>query len=249
MLFFKYSSLYIWFWIVYLRFDNFVLMELKIKIGEEIRAVCPGFNLAAIYCKVKNTKFNDELWLEINEFINHFSSTSSMADIKKIPAIEATREVYKKLGKDPNRYRPSGEALCRRLLKGQGLYQIDTLVDLINLVSLKTGYSIGGFDADKIEGNLRLGVGKADEPFEAIGRGMMNIDGLPVYRDSVGGIGNPSSDEERTKITPGTKHLLMLINGYSGCEGLDEAVEYSINLLKKYADADQIKISLLIGNE
>jgi DNA/RNA-binding domain of Phe-tRNA-synthetase-like protein len=166
-----------------------------------------------------------------------------MEDIKNRPAIEATRMVYKKLGKDPNRYRPSGEALCRRLLKGQGLYQIDTLVDLINLVSLKTGYSIGGFDADKIEGNLELGVGKQNEPFEAIGRGTMNIEGLPVYRDSIGGIGNPSSDEERTKISAETTHLLLLINGYSGMEGLSEAVEYSINLLKKYAQAYEIKYS------
>ncbi|MDD3188415.1 MAG: phenylalanine--tRNA ligase beta subunit-related protein [Fermentimonas sp.] len=222
-------------------------MKLKITIGEEILDVCPSFHLVAIICKVKNTKYNDELWREIDKFIEHFPSSSSMTDIKKRPAIEATRKVYKQLGKDPNRYRPSGEALCRRILKGQGLYQIDTLVDLINLISLKTGYSIGGFDADKIEGNLRLGVGIADEPFEAIGRGKMNIEGLPVYRDSIGGIGNPSSDEERTKISLETVHLLMLINGYSGKEGLNEATDYSIDLLKKYAYADQIKIRSVNG--
>lgn len=239
---FKYSSLYISFWFVYLRLDNFALMELKIIIGEEILKVCPGFQLAAIDCKVKNNVFNEELWQEIDIFIKQFSSSYILSDIKNRPAIRSTREVYKKLGKDPNRYRPSGEALCRRILKGQGLYQIDTLVDLINLVSLKTGYSIGGFDADKIKGNLRLGIGRAEEPFEAIGRGMMNIEGLPVYRDSIGGIGNPSSDEERTKITSETVHLLMLINGYSGSDGLKEATEYSIDLLKKYADADLINI-------
>ena len=199
--------------------------------------------MAAIECKVKNSTYNNELWDEINNFTSHFIQHYKMEDIKKRPTIEATRIVYKKLGKDPNRYRPSGEALCRRLIKGQGLYQIDTLVDLINLVSLKTGYSIGGFDADKIEGNLVMGVGKPNEPFEAIGRGTMNIEGLPVYRDSIGGIGNPSSDEERTKITADTTKLLMLINGYSGIEGLNEAVEYSINLLKKYAQAYEINYS------
>ena len=199
--------------------------------------------MAAIECKVKNSTYNNEIWDEINNFPSHFIQHYKMEDIKKRPTIEATRIVYKKLGKDPNRYRPSGEALCRRLIKGQGLYQIDTLVDLINIVSLKTGYSIGGFDADKIEGNLVLGVGKPNEPFEAIGRGTMNIEGMPVYRDSIGGIGNPSSDEERTKITADTTKLLMLINGYSGIEGLNEAVEYSINLLKKYAHAYEINYS------
>ena len=220
-------------------------MDIKISISEDVLEVCPHFHMAAIECKVKNSTYNNELWDEINNFTSHFIQHYKMEDIKKRPTIEATRIVYKKLGKDPNRYRPSGEALCRRLIKGQGLYQIDTLVDLINLVSLKTGYSIGGFDADKIEGNLVLGVGKPNEPFEAIGRGTMNIEGMPVYRDSIGGIGNPSSDEVRTKITADTTKLLMLINGYSGIEGLNEAVEYSTILLKKYAKAYRITCNFI----
>ena len=203
--------------------------------------------MAAIACKVKNSVYNKELWTKIDHISSHFIQNFKMEDIKKRSSIEATRKVYKKLGKDPNRYRPSGEALCRRLLKGQGLYQINTLVDLINLVSLKTGYSIGGFDADKIAGNLILGVGKADEPFKAIGRGTMNIEGLPVYRDSIGAIGNPSSDEERTKITAETSNLLMLINGYSGKEGLNEAVEYSTDLLKNYAEAYRISFNIRLS--
>ena len=84
-----------------------------------------------------------------------------------------------KIRKDPNRYRPAGEALSRRILKGQPLYRIDTLVDLINLLSLKTGYSIGGFDDEQIKGDLVLGIGVADEKFAAIGRGQLNIEGLP----------------------------------------------------------------------
>ncbi|MFY9597736.1 MAG: phenylalanine--tRNA ligase beta subunit-related protein, partial [Dysgonamonadaceae bacterium] len=146
------------------------------------------------------------------------------------------------LGKDPNRYRPSAEALCRRIVKGIELYRINTLVDLINLLSLKTGYSIGGFDADKIRGNLTLGVGKAGEKFEGIGRGLLNIEGLPVYRDEQGGIGTPTSDEERTKIDSDTSHLLMIINAYSGKQGLPEAVDYGVELLKKYAHAQEITV-------
>lgn len=204
--------------------------------------VCPGFCFAAIQCKVKNARFNEKLWEEIDRFSTDFRENYAIADLNKRPAILATRQVYKTLGKDPNRYRPSAEALCRRILKGMELYQIDVLVDLINLVSLKTGYSIGGFDADKIQGNLILGVGKENEPFEAIGRGLLNIEGLPVYRDEMGGIGTPTSDEERTKITADTTNLLMIINGYSGKEGLKEAVEYSIELLKEFAEAKDFSI-------
>lgn len=214
---------------------------MKITIREEIYRVCPSFKLAAIDCEVKNSAHSPELWEEITAFCNDFSTRFAMEDINKRPAIQATRQAYKLLGKDPNRYRPSAEALCRRVIKGMELYRIDTLVDIINLVSLQTGYSIGGFDADKIQGDLTLRVGRANEPFEAIGRGMLNIEGLPVYRDEMGGIGTPTSDEERTKISLETTHLLMLINGYSGEVGLKEAVHYSVELLEKYAEVRNVK--------
>ena len=101
---------------------------------------------------------------------------------------------------------------------------------------MKYGYSIGGFDADKIQGDLILGVGKADEKFKAIGRGLLNIEGLPIYRDNIGGIGTPTSDEERTKILLETTNLLIIINGYSGKSGLAEVTEYAKGLIKKFAN-------------
>lgn len=219
------------------------MRKIDFEISDAILRACPDFRLAAISCKVKNNDYNEELWKEINHFSAQFASSNSMEKVKRQPAIRATREAYRRLGKDPNRYRPSAEALCRRILKGQELYQINTLVDLINLVSLKTGYSIGGFDLDRIEGNLILGVGEANERFEAIGRGLLNIEGLPVYRDDKGGIGTPTSDEERTKITTNTAHLLMIINAYSGEEGLQEAVAYSINQLNRFVDATSVDVT------
>lgn len=210
-----------------------------ITVSAEIKEVCPHFAGAAIYAEVRNTLFCKGLWEEINAFAQELVATDTLEEIKKNPAIAATRTVYKRCGKDPGRYRPSAEALRRRLLRNIPLYQIDTLVDLINLVSLRTGYSIGGFDADLIEGGqLVLGVGKAGEPFEAIGRGILNIEGLPVYRDAKGGIGTPTSDEERTKMGLGTTHILALINGYSGSEGLKTAVGMTQELLRKYAASD-----------
>jgi DNA/RNA-binding domain of Phe-tRNA-synthetase-like protein len=216
---------------------------ISLSVSDQIYAACPHFAFASIECKVVNSLMNDELWKEIHNAERELQCKYKTEDINKIPAIQATRLAYKLLGKDPNRYRPSAEALCRRIVKGMGIYQIDTLVDLINLVSIKTGYSIGGFDADKIQGDLlTLGVGQKEEHFEAIGRGVLNIEGLPVYRDSIGGIGTPTSDEERTKISAETSHLLLVINGYSAKEGLPEAVEWMVELLKRYAQASGIVI-------
>jgi len=153
--------------------------------------------------------------------------------------IAATRRVYKACGKDPSRYRPASEALIRRMLQGKELYQINTLVDLINLASIAYGYSIGGFDADKFVGDtLTLGIGKEGEPYEGIGRGMINIAGLPVYRDAQGGVGTPTSDNERTKIELQTARLAVLINGYDGNETNVRAnAEFILSLLRKYCNS------------
>ncbi|MCI1647286.1 MAG: hypothetical protein LKI39_04275 [Bacteroides sp.] len=210
-----------------------------ITVSKEIKKACPTFKGAAVYAKVTNTAFSKGLWEEITAFTRDLTTGTKLEDIKNQPAIAATREAYKRCGKDPGRYRPSAEALRRRLMRGLELYQIDTLVDLINLVSLRTGYSIGGFDADKIQGtDLELGIGKANEPFEGIGRGVLNIEGLPVYRDSVGGIGTPTSDNERTKMELETKHILAIVNGYSGKKGLQEAAELIQKLLIAYATSN-----------
>lgn len=211
----------------------------NITVSEEIKKACPGFKGAAVFAEVTNTAFCEGLWKEIDDFTQELTTTTQTDDIKLQPAIAATREAYKRCGKDPSRYRPSAEALRRRLMRGLALYQIDTLVDLINLVSLRTGYSIGGFDADKIDGtDLELGIGRAEEPFEGIGRGVLNIEGLPVYRDRVGGIGTPTSDNERTKMGLETRHILAIVNGYSGQEGLKEAGEMIQELLMKYTSSD-----------
>lgn len=214
-----------------------------ITVSEEIKNRCPEYRGAAVYAEVNNTPFSEGLWQEIDAFTAELRTTETTESIKQQPVIAATREAYKRCGKDPSRYRPSAEALRRRLMRGLELYRIDTLVDLINLVSLRTGHSIGGFDADKIQGEqLELGIGKADEPFEGIGRGPLNIEGLPVYRDALGGIGTPTSDHERTKMDVQTRHILAIINGYNGEEGLQEAAEMTQDLLRKYAGAAEVSI-------
>ena len=213
---------------------------MKIIVSQEIEQVCLGFIGAAVEAQVMNTPYCEELWKEIHALGEEYRSTLTTESIKQLSAIEATRRVYKVCGKDPSRYRPAAEALMRRMLQGKELYQIDTLVDLINLASIRFGYSIGGFDADKFHGDtLTLGVGKKDEPYEGIGRGQINIEGLPVYRDATGGVGTPTSDHERTKIDIHTTHLLTLINGYDGNEEQVTAnAQFIQSLLRKYCNSD-----------
>ena len=211
---------------------------IHIQCSEEIKQACPEFRGMALEAMVTNTSYSDELWQEIERFTMEYREKYTVDSIKEMPSIQATRTAYKRCGKEPSRYRPSGEALCRRLLRGLELYRVDTIVDLINLVSIASGYSIGGFDADKFEGDtLTLGIGRAGEPYEGIGRGELNIEGMPVYRDAVGGVGTPTSDNERTKLSLETTHLLAIVNGYDGDTAhLQETIDYMKALLEKYAD-------------
>lgn len=217
---------------------------IHIQLTPAISSICPEFKGVALAANVRNTTYNTLLWADIDNQLTQLRTRYTIESLKQHPIIQATRTAYKHCGKDPSRYRPAAEALVRRVLQGHSLYQISTLVDLINLVSVVTGYSIGGFDADKIQGEtLSLGIGMEGEPYEGIGRGTFNIANLPVYRDASGGIGTPTSDHERTKLELNTTHFLALINGYEGDEEqLDTAATYMQQLLTKYASATAIEI-------
>ena len=214
---------------------------MKVIVSNEIERVCPGFVGACVEADVVNTPYCEGLWEEIRALGEQYKATLTTESLKEMSGIAATRRVYKACGKDPSRYRPASEQLIRRMLQGKELYQIDTLVDLINLASIRFGYSIGGFDASKFVGDtLTLGIGRAGEPYEGIGRGMLNIEGLPVYRDTVGGVGTPTSDNERTKITIDTRHLVVLINGYDGNEEQVRAnAEFILDLVRRYCQTQE----------
>lgn len=217
---------------------------MDIIIEQVIKGIAPDFKSVTIEADVENSPTSDELWNEITAEAQRIASIFSLPEINKRPGIAATRAAYKALGKEPNRYRPSSEALCRRAVKGMELYRINSLVDIINLISMRSGYSIGGFDADNIDGDsLSLGVGLEGEVFNAIGRGLLNISDMPIYRDRTGGIGTPTSDEERTKLTLGTRRLLMCINIYGVEMPIDETIIFSSSLLERYCNARNIKVT------
>lgn len=217
---------------------------MNIIISEEIKQAASALQVVTVEADVVNGETSDELWQELETEMARVASTYKMEQVNKRAGIVATRAAYKTLGKEPNRYRPSSEALCRRAVKGLPLYRINALVDLINIISMRSGYSIGGFDADKIVGDeLVLGVGREGEDFEAIGRGQLNIACLPVYRDKAGGIGTPTSDVERTKLSTDTTKLLMCINIYGEEMPIDDTIKYTIYLIEKYSNAQNIIVT------
>jgi len=215
---------------------------MQITINEKIKQAAPNIQLGIIEAKISFTKFKADLWKEIDKEVERISRMTSEA-IKEIPSIHSTREAYKKLGKEPSRYRPSAEALHRRIVKGKGMYKISTPVDIINLSSLKTGYSIGGYDANKINGDIEFGKGKADAEYKAIGRGIMNVENLPVFFDETGAFGSPTSDSERTMITEKCKNIILLVMNFGGHIDFKDSLEYISELLKNYCLAEDVVIN------
>lgn len=214
----------------------------EIALSKQLVDKVPEIVLSCIECEVKFQDRNNELWDEIELKIKELNNRLRVEDISNISAISASRRAYKKCGKDPARYRLSAEALLRRILKRGKIYQVNNVVDLLNLVSVSTGFSIGGYDADMIEGKITFGIGEKDEPYEGIGRGQLNIESMPVFRDAKGAFGTPTSDSVRTCVTDATSRFLMIIIAYEPSKILMEATNMAQQLLTKYAGAKSFEL-------
>ncbi|NOZ36407.1 MAG: hypothetical protein GXO80_14055 [Chlorobi bacterium] len=215
----------------------------KINISDTIKKAVPNIKLGLLSADVVFEKENKELQNAVNEEIKRIFNIS-IDTVKEISKIKSSREAYKALGKEPARYRLSVEALHRRIIKGKGIYQISNLVDTINLASIKTGYSIGGYDEAKIKGDILFDLGKAGEDYEAIGRGKMNIENLPVFRDDVSAFGSPTSDSVRTMITENTSRIFLIVINFGGHENFDAELNETADLFGKFCSAKNIEIKI-----
>lgn len=216
-----------------------------ITISGEIRQRVPGIQLYCIESAVTVRDTPEELWQLILDRCRYLNETLQLEEISSLPAVRASRQAYKSTGKDPARYRLSAEALLRRAVKEKDLYRINNVVDLLNLVSITTGFSIGGYDASRIRGSVDFGIGRNDEPYTGIGRGPLNIGGLPVFRDDLGPFGSPTSDSERTSVNDDTQQFLMVIIGFGAHEHLSKAGEMACELMKKYAGSSIPEIKII----
>ena len=214
----------------------------KISISEELAVKVPGIQLLCISCEVVYEEVNTLLWTEIEAEIARIATAVTIEKISGMPAIAASRSAYKACGKDPARYRLSAEALLRRVVNRNELYQVCNVVDALNLVSITTGFSIGGYDNEKIGGEVVFGIGNSGEPYSGIGRGDLNIEGMPVFRDEAGAFGTPTSDSVRTSVTASTRNFLMVIIDFAGTAVLDKASVLACSLLEKYAQADRFEM-------
>lgn len=222
------------------------MKRIKIEISPEVAAAAPNLKIVKLQAEVTNGETTPELEAELSGLCKKIAGSYSIGQINRRPGIAATRAAYKAMGKDPNRYRPSQEQMMRRIVSGKNLYFISALVDVCNYVSVASGYSIGAFDSEKIDGEtLTLGIGRNGEPYEGIGRGPLNIEGLPVYRDRTGGVGTPTSDNERTKTDLATRSLTVCINVYGEDMPAAEVAAMYADMLRRYCGATEVDVEII----
>jgi len=183
-------------------------MEVNISIDESLKQIirlgCVQFD------QVKVTTRHEAIVNENDELVMALRARySSPADAME--KLNITRSLYRNIGIDPTKNRSSSEALLRRVLKGNTLYQVNSIVDICNLCSLNLLLSLGLYDVDSIKGRIKLRLGKKGESYDGIRKEQVNVTGRFTLIDDLGPFGNPSADSARTMITESTTHLLFVI--------------------------------------
>jgi DNA/RNA-binding domain of Phe-tRNA-synthetase-like protein len=162
-----------------------------------------------------------------------------------LPAVATTRAAYKALGKDPARYRPAAEALLRRVVQGKGLFRVSNVIDVNNLLSLESGFSIGTYDAARLVPPLVFRRGRTGESYEGIGRGALNLEGLPVLADLTGPFGSPTSDSVRSMVVTTTTRITMVIIGFRPAVVKAALLERAQKLLETHCRARSLTAQLV----
>ena len=217
-------------------------MRKELRIDEEMKKLWPATRVGCLQYRVKVEKKNEELWEYLKKDI--FRKTKDEIfdyGVNEIPNIKESRAAYKAFGKDPSRYRVSSEALIRRIGQGKGLYEVNTVVDVNNLISIESGFSAGSYDVEKLGDRLVFRIGKKGETYQGIGKDEVNIEALPVLSDEEGAIGSSTSDSRRAMITEDAREVLTLIYSFSDNQDLEKAMESGKKYLEAYAKAEEIQ--------
>ena len=217
---------------------------MNITVDNYLKNNC-NVNIGYITYTTNVVNTNNELWDYIESIIDNINEKYTLDNMKEQINIKTTRLAYKKIGKDPSRYRVSSEALIRRILQGKGLYKINNVVDTNNLISIETGYSVGSYDMKNIKGDIIFRIGKEGEKYQGIGKEMINIENLPVFCDDIGPYGSPTSDSTRAMVTDNSKEILTTIISFNAKENLLESLDLAKNYIVKYTNAEIISCGII----
>ena len=225
------------------------MSELTIPVIVKLPGVAPGV-LEADAVRVRPA--GPELAQLVDEVSESIRRKFSLETLAESEPSRAVRAMFRSWGVDPSKYRPSSEALQRRVVQGKGLYRVSNVVDIGNLGSIETGWPFGLYDRSKIEGAITLRHGVSGEMYEGIGKRTWHLEGRPVFADAGGPFGSPISDSTRTMVTESTHDLLGVIYAPDTASeaSLQHALAVLAERLTRFADSTAVRSGLrpLISN-
>ncbi len=184
---------------------------MQIQATEIIRKKLDGLRLGILITeKVKVAPSGDLFEEELKKLQNELEDKFATRRPAENEVVHHVRRMYRRIGWEPTQYRPSSEALVRRLLKGKGLYRINNLVDFGNLTSARFHLPMGLYDSDKIVGTVYMDVGQPGEVYQGISKDRIHAEGKLILRDEQGIFGNPTADSRRTSITEQTRNAMAV---------------------------------------
>lgn len=168
-----------------------------------------------------------------------FAQAEAVVRVNPPEEAAAVRTMYKRVGIDPTKRRPSSEALLRRVRKGEGLPRINSMVDVCNWCSLEFQLPYGLYDAAHIEGDVVLRLGKEGEWYPGIRKDEVHVGGRITLADNRGPFGNPTSDSARTMVTPATTRALVVVFAPRDIDArqLDRVVQITAQRMEEFTGA------------
>ena len=218
---------------------------MKLSIDAAMKKKCPSVALGLVTGRVRTADSSLELLGELYSCEAAILKSVDPRALLDAPAISATRIGYRALGKDPARYRGSAEALLRRIISGKHFPNINCVVDIINLVSVESRLSIGLYNLANVKGDVVFRAGRSGETYKGIGKYDLNLEGLPVFSDAAGPHGSPTSDSERTMVTPSTEHVAAILISFGGPQPLEAWCRRVTGLFERYAEGRDMRTEII----
>ena len=218
---------------------------MRISISPELLDIWPDAALGVLTYTAEVGPSSEAQLADFEAALVRLAAEYKLETITQNPRVDATRRAYKALGKSPSEYRNSAEAMLRRIAKGNGLYHINNVIEVNNLISVDSGYAIGSYDVDQLRGDVVLVRAEDGAHYDGIGKSSVNIQHLPVLKDELGYFGSPTSDSQRAMIQPGRRRVCSVIFSFDGKEAVAEWVERFREALEKYVQPEELETMIV----
>ncbi|MGI6107204.1 MAG: B3/4 domain-containing protein [Lachnospiraceae bacterium] len=218
----------------------------EIAIDRNLFSVYPEIRLGSLQFCAEVKPSDDAFWntLDQNE-IPAVRERISGKEWSEIPGVRGSRLAYKAFGRNPGRYRVSSEALLRRIRRGDELYHVNSVVDVNNLISIRSGLSVGFYDLDKIQGPIVLRKAESGEGYEGIGKDFLDMENILVLADDSSIFGSSMSDSKRTMVTVSTRNVLAVIYCFERQSDLGKTVEEARDAFIGFTGAQNVQTRIL----